>query len=229
MKNGFDGIRANQSPHISAGIMMDKSIRNCKAIEIYNAHELNRNRTFNNGERGEYLTDYAYKFAENELSLSKACQIVKVSEMTYCVYTPDNTSKAKQLIPKFYRMRRIKRVNGKYFTCSCGLSSRMKLPCRHIMSVVGGYEMEMFALRWLILYQHAFLKDGYDDMTTLFRKMEAEQFMRNHDIGEVIYVKNFECSSASLTYPVKIGVASGVDVENILLMIKAEGGGNSTC
>ena len=32
MKNGFDGIRANQSPHISAGIMMDKSIRNCKAI-----------------------------------------------------------------------------------------------------------------------------------------------------------------------------------------------------
>ena len=86
-----------------------------KAIEIYNAHELNRNRTFNNGERGEYLTDYAYKFAENELSLSKSCRAVKVSELTYCVYTPDDdTSKAKRLIPKFSRMRRIKRVNSKY-------------------------------------------------------------------------------------------------------------------
>ena len=26
MKNGYDGVRANQSPHISAGKMVDKSI-----------------------------------------------------------------------------------------------------------------------------------------------------------------------------------------------------------
>ena len=73
MKNGFDGICANQSPVISAGMMMDKSIRNCKEIEIYNAHELDRNRTANNGTRGEYLTEYAFKFAENELKNSKSC------------------------------------------------------------------------------------------------------------------------------------------------------------
>ena len=222
MKNGFDGIKANQSPHVSAGIMMDKSVRNLNAIEIYNSHELNRNRTYNNGERGEYLTDYAYKFAETELALSKLCSIVKVSKFQYCVYIPDDPAKTKQLIPRFYRMRRVKRVSGKYFSCSCGLSSRMKLPCRHIMSVVGGYKMEMFAVRWLILYQHAFLKDGFEDLTKLFRNMEVEQFSRKSEIGETIFVNDFRCSSTSVNYPVKIGSASDDDIKNINLMIKAE-------
>ena len=93
MKNGFDGIRANQSPVTAAGMMMDKSIRNCKEIEIYNAHELDRNRTANNGKRGEYLTDCAFKFAENELKISKSCRAMKVSANEYCVYFPDNGNK----------------------------------------------------------------------------------------------------------------------------------------
>ena len=88
----------NQSPHVSAGVMMEKSIRNCKTIVIYNAHELDRNWISNNGEIGGYLTDYAYKFAENEFSLSQACRIVNVSQLTYCVYTPDDMSKEKRLI-----------------------------------------------------------------------------------------------------------------------------------
>ena len=93
MKNGFDGIRTNQSPHVSAGAMMDKSIRKCKEIEIFNPHELDRNRTANNGERGEYLTDYAYKFSENEFRLSKSCRSMKVSNIEYCVYVPDDINK----------------------------------------------------------------------------------------------------------------------------------------
>ena len=97
MKNGYDGVRANQSPHISAGKMMDKSIRKCKDIEIFNAHELNRNRTQTHGMRGEYLTDYAYKFAENKLSLSKSYRAMKVSNVEYCVYVPDDIKKKEVL------------------------------------------------------------------------------------------------------------------------------------
>ena len=162
MKNGYDGVRANQSPHISAGKMMDKSIKKCKDIEIFNAHELNRNRTQKHGMRGEYLTDYAYKYAENELFLSKSCRAMKVSNTEYCVYAPDDIKKKRGIIPKFYRMRRVKLMKDNFVSCSCGLSSRMKLPCRHIMSVNDGYVIEMFALRWQILYQHAFLKLGYE-------------------------------------------------------------------
>ena len=60
MKNGFDGLQANQSPHVSSGVMMDKSIRNGEEIEIFNTHELDRNITANSNQRGEYSTDYAY-------------------------------------------------------------------------------------------------------------------------------------------------------------------------
>ena len=94
MKNGFDGIRVlNQSPHVSAGAMMDKSMRICTQNEIFNACKLARNRTVSNGERGEYLTDYAYKFAENEFCLSKSYRAMKVSNIEYCVYVPDDINK----------------------------------------------------------------------------------------------------------------------------------------
>ena len=66
---------------------------NLTHIEILNAHELARNRTVNNSERGEYLTDYAYKFVENEFCLSKSGQAMKVSKIEYCVYASDNINK----------------------------------------------------------------------------------------------------------------------------------------
>ena len=222
MKNGFDGIRANQSPVTAAGMMMDKSMRNCKEIEIYNAHELDRNRTANNGKRGEYLTDCAFKFAENELKISKSCRAMKVSANEYCVYFPDNGNKEKFLLPRFYRMRRVRHINNKFLTCSCGLSSRMKIPCRHIMSVYDGYDIEMFGLRWLIIYQHAFLNKGFEKLTELFRKMEVEEFSRDNELGETVYVKNFVCNSNSSNYPVKIGSTNEVDVGNMNMMIEAE-------
>ena len=75
---------------------------------------------------------------------------MKLSADEYCVYIPDDLRTKRNLIPQFYRLRKVRLVNHNYFTCSCGLSSRMELPCRHIMSIGGGYTIEMFALRWLI-------------------------------------------------------------------------------
>ena len=62
-----------------------------------------------------------------------------VSTDIYCVYIPDDLGTKRDLIPNFYRMRKVRKVNQNYFTRSCRLSSQMKLPCQHIMSVVGGY------------------------------------------------------------------------------------------
>ena len=111
-----------------------------------------------------------------------------------------------------------------FFRCSCVLSSRMKLPCRHIMNIVRGNAIDMFVLRCLILYHHVLLKGEFDKLTELFRKMEAEEFARNWEIGETIYVNNFVYSSSSSNYPVKINSASDIDVGNMNLMIKVEGG-----
>ena len=70
IKNGYDGVRVNQTPSKSDVVMMDKSIRKCKELEILNAHELDRSRTQEHGKRGEYLTNYACKITENEYNLS---------------------------------------------------------------------------------------------------------------------------------------------------------------
>ena len=60
------------------------------------------------------------------------------------------------------------------------------------MSVNDGYVIEMFALRWLILYQHAFLKKGYEEITELFRTMEGMDFSRNRELGEqYMYLTSF--------------------------------------
>ena len=90
------------------------------------------------------------------------------------------------------------------------------------MSVYEGYAIEMFGLRWLIIYQHAFLNKGFEKLTELFREMEVEEFSRNIELGETVYVKNFLCSSTSSNYPVKIGNTTQVDVDDMNMMIQAE-------
>ena len=79
----------------------------------------------------------------------------------------------------------------------------------------------MFALRWLIIYHYAFLNKGFDDLTELFCKMEEEEFSRNYDIGEMVYVNGFVYSSSTHEYPVKIRNASDIDINNMTLMIEA--------
>ena len=202
--------------------MMDKSIRKCKDIEILNAHELDRTRTQKHGERGEYLTDFAYKFTENEWLLSKSNRAMKINNNEYCVYFPDDMKPKRGIIPAFYRLRRVKCINNKYFTCSCGLPSRMKLPCRHIMTIIGRYSIEMFALRWLIFYQHAFETKGFEKLTELFQEMEVAEFERNYDLGETIFVKDYFCSLGLVDYPIKVGIMSDKDIENMNMMIEAE-------
>ena len=108
MKNGFDGVRANQTPTSSASAMMNKSMRKCKDIDIYNAHELDRNRTQEHGNRGAYLTHHAYKFTEKEFSLSKSQRAMQISENEYYVYCPEYTTEIRSIIPRFYRLRRVK-------------------------------------------------------------------------------------------------------------------------
>ena len=133
----------------------------------------------------------------------------------YCVYTPDQPETAKNLIPHFYRMRKVRNINDKYFACSCGLPSRMKIPCRHILSVVGDYTIEMFALRWLIIYQHAFLTEGFEDVTKVLQRLEEYEFSRQNSIGEIILVNNFSSISATSNYPQKIGNSTDADINNI--------------
>ena len=97
----------------------------------------------------------------------------------------------------------------------------MKLPCRHIMTVIGCYSIEMFSIRWLVTYQHAFLKEGYEKLTEVFRQMELFEFERNNDFGETIFVKKPLSMLSAYDIPIKIGLTNSIDVSNMKLMINA--------
>ena len=102
MKNSYDGVRANQNPTSSASAMMNKSMRKCKEIEMFNAHQLDRKRTQEHGTRGTYLTEHAYKLTENEYNLSKLQRAMKISQNEYCVYCPESQTQRRSILPRFY-------------------------------------------------------------------------------------------------------------------------------
>ena len=106
MKNGYDGVFASSALHVSASKMMDKAERKATETQKFNAQEFYKHRTLNNGLRGDFLTDYAYKLVEVNLKLSKKCRSMKISASEYHVYTPDvhpQNVKTK-IIPRFYRL-----------------------------------------------------------------------------------------------------------------------------
>ena len=224
MKNGFDGVFASSAPHISASKMMDKAERKGNEIQKYNAQEFYKHRTMNNGLRGDYLTDYAYKSVEINLKLSKQCQAMKINNTEYHVYTPDVLSQnvKNKIIPRFYRLRKVQISEGGFLTCSCHYPSRMKMPCKHILAIVPSYTIEMFSCRWLIIYQHSFDRDGYSDFSDIFRRMEVEEFKRDITKGECIKCNNLETLHVTSQYPFPLPNTVENDIKIMSSMLVCE-------
>ena len=90
--------------------MIDKSERKGRDIYFLNVQELSRNMANNNGLRGEYLTDYAYKTTEEQLKLSKLCRFIKLDDNIYHMYTLDQTDNKveNKIISRFYRLQIMK-------------------------------------------------------------------------------------------------------------------------
>ena len=87
-------------------------------------------------------------------------------------------------------MRTITAVSKRYLKRSCGLSIRMKLPCRHICFLTKTYNIEMFDLKWLNLYQFSFCRPGYENLTEFFRKMEKQEYQRSKKILNAIPIED---------------------------------------
>ena len=226
MKHGINKVFSSDSTSTSAAKMMDKSILKGNEIFRYNAQELTRHRTANHSLRGTYLTDFAYKYAENEYELSKKCRGIKISNTEYHVYTKDEIQNHNKQcpIPYFYRLRKIKIYSGKYMSCSCGIPSRMKMPCRHIIYLFGNYHIEMFSLRWLIIYQYAFEREGYSDLSNIFRRMEYDEFNSNVNGRKTILCPLSQSmvfhNKEEATLPIKMVNTTDDDIRNMSIMLE---------
>ena len=117
----------------------------------------------------------------------------------------------------------MKIVNDRFLSCTCGFCARMKIPCQHIMNIAHGYEPSMFGLRWLIIYQHSFDREGYDDLSKHLREMELEEFSRRNVEGEICLADNtllleHKGRVAKNNYPIKLGDTSDFDCDNLELL-----------
>ena len=190
MKSGFDAVRAGMNADVAAETMCDKSIRKTKSLANYNADQATRNKLWTDDPSLQLITDWCSRKAQEQWDASSLYKIVKVTESEFLVFMPieqeENDSNKKNDVTKFYRVREVNLVDNKYCSCSCGLAARMKYPCRHMISLFGKFDPEMFSVRWLIQYAHSFERKGKETLSELFRQMEVEDFNRNKDNGEHI-------------------------------------------
>ena len=200
---------------------MDKAERKATETKQYNAQEFYKHRTLNSGLRGDFLTDYAYKLVEVNLKLSKKCRSMKISASEYHVYTPDvhpHNVKTK-IIHRFYRLQTVKISKCGFFPCSCQYLSRMKMPYKHILSIVPSYSIEIFSCRWLIIYQHSCHRAGYKDFSEIFRRIEVEEFKRDITNGQCIKYNDIDTLHVTSEYPLLLPNTEDKDIKIMCSML----------
>ena len=193
MKSGFDAVRAGMNADVAAETMCDKSLRLTKNLENYNADQVTRTKLWTDDPSLQMITDWCSRRAEEQWDASFQYKILKVSEKQFLVFKPiqqeESDSDKKCDVTKFSRVRIVDIIDNKYCSCSCGLPARRKYPCRHMMSLFGKLDPQMFSVRWLIQFAHSFEREGNEELSDLFRHMELEEHNRNRANGEHILVE----------------------------------------
>ena len=177
-----------------------KSKRRDKKIAKDNAQSLVTKSVSRLGVGHNFLTRYAASLVSTETELSKRCCGIQYDKDTFYIHTPDKKiGQVKNVLPpRFSRLRKVCFDKTKDLSCSCGYSVRNKLPCRHILYLTGKCSMEMVAPRWMKMYQYAFERINYQNLTELYRLMEAEHYSRDIEKKETIYVNDYTPKYADL-------------------------------
>jgi hypothetical protein len=124
-------------------------------------------------------------------------KVVQRGDHLFHVFKPDDADSIKEArespIPQFFRVRTVEiSVCRKYAWCSCGYGSRYKAPCRHIICVFGERFPRMYGVRWYIHYQLFFERDRWEKITAIFRQRELEEWGRDPNLKQQIYVKGLK-------------------------------------
>jgi hypothetical protein len=193
MKGGFDGVHQANSAEATAITCVKQAKRKADKISKLNARQVMR-QSISDSETYLYLTDYGEDGALEQSRAATDLKVVKRSDRVFHVFKPDDEDsirKAKETpIPTFYRVRTVEISEcGKYAWCSCGYGARNKAACRHIDKVMGGRHPQMYGVRWSVHFQHFFERKGWEKMTAYFRKRELEEWGRDPQKKEQIYVE----------------------------------------
>ena len=118
------------------------------------------------------------------------------------VDTAPTTDDERPRYTRFVRVRKVRVVNNKFMTCSCGYVQRYLAPCHHIMAVLSEKEYiipSLFHLRWFKHFNYYFgdefctneMTDVHDSMYRLYNKSHKDFFSDANYIGCSIVDNNF--------------------------------------
>ena len=112
-------------------------------------------------------------------------------------------------------------------SCSCGYPARMKMPCRHILALVGEPHTIMFGIRWLAQYQHSFMRPDSDALTNIFRLMDKLEQNQDVKAGDCVNVNGvFDVEKLNIScYPQALGRTSTSDMSMILSLFNLQKSG----
>jgi hypothetical protein len=188
-----------------AGVnMMNKVKHRTKIWNERNVFELITNPKWSDSLCAEWLTDYCERLSVLLDTHSSLLRCVQISEFCWWVFLPKGSvpeetltdglseEEAKKIaesvdpslspITKFFHVRVVQLVDGKFLHCDCYYSWRNKRPCIHIIKVLGCRHPSMYCVRWWLVYQYFYHKtiknDVTDVLTPIFNKMMADEHRR---------------------------------------------------
>jgi hypothetical protein len=200
MKSGFDGVRSAMATDVSALTMMDKAGRSARERHRHNADQVVRRQKWAKTGTANFLTNYCQAAIDNQWELAGTYTVVRASANEWWVYRPDNNNTGRAFPPRYYRLRIVRLINNRFCWCSCGLPSRVKYPCRHILAVTGEVTEQMFGLRWHAKFQYHYGRHGSEEWTRHFNIMLNDEFARCHRQGECILVSGMKFLTDSMKW-----------------------------
>ena len=187
MKSGPHSVSAGLKTEESAARQMDKAEWLGKRKKRGNAKSIAGHRQFGLDSVSHELTLYAESLSEKEWQSASAYHALALNQFQFLVFTraPDTHT---HIGPRtrFLRVRKVIISAREYASCSCGFMAEYKMPCRHLFRVIGCRQSNMYALRWMLCYQHGFDRDRFSAATETMRELLVEEHGRNFDCSEHI-------------------------------------------
>jgi hypothetical protein len=180
--------------------MMDKAGRKAHERHQHNADQIVRRQKWAKTETANFLTNYCQAITDEQWVLAQSYVVVRAFPTEWWVYRPDDTKSDRSFPPRYYRLRKVRLVNNEFCWCSCGVPSRRKYPCRHILAVTSEVKPHMFALRWHANFQYHYGRKHSESFTKQFNKMLYEEFSRNVRKGECILVSGMQFLKGNLDW-----------------------------
>jgi len=221
-RTGVHAVDSSKAMDDTGTSMMNKVLHKSRKSSALNAFQMLTSNKWSNSNCADWLTDDQERKSAKLDQNTHHLRGIQVSDEEWLVFLP-NGGKAEDMllaadtstqavqdsetviatqentsvtpITRFFRVRRVRLIDGAYLHCDCEYPRRNKKPCIHIIFVVGFRHPIMYGLRWSICFQYYYQKkhtcdisnELADELTPVFNRWLDRENKRLPE--QSVYVK----------------------------------------